>query len=136
MWTEHEAAVIEQERRRIVPLLPYWFQQSDGTIEVEEACSRSGSDTSLRLYVLATYRRLDLNEPMARRPRLGCRIEIIQIRPAFDGANIGPVGCFAWTLEQGVRFLALGAARHLGLGQTLGLDPSWSRGSDGLNIES
>jgi hypothetical protein len=128
-WTEHEAALVEQERRRVVPLLPYWFRVSDGTVEVEELRTRS-SDEGMRLFVVATYRQMDLTTPLERRPRLGYRIEVVSLSPAYDGGMVGPAESFVWALEQAVRYMARG------LRVELGLDTGWGLEGGGTNLDS
>jgi len=103
-------------------MLPRWFQQSEGSVEVEELRSTSGQVGGMRLFVVVTHRTLELGVPVARRPRTGARIEVVPISPAYDGETIGPEGSFAWALEQSVRLLSRRAA------ESVGLDEGWKVG--------
>jgi hypothetical protein len=125
VWSSHEAALVEQERRRLLDLLPFWFRVSSGSIEVEERSTTTrarevnDSTPTLRLFVVATHRELHSAEPLARRRKVGCRVEIVALLPLDDSPTNG-LGCvesFRWALEQAIGLLAREASRDLGLGE-------------------
>ena len=96
---------------------------SGGVVEIEERSTskraQKAEELDLRLFVLATHRELRSVEPLARRKKVGCRVEIVAVLP-LDGSLSDGLGCvesFRWSLEQAIGLLGREVTRSLGLAE-------------------
>ena len=90
MWSLHECAIVEEERRKSVESLPAWMRLNSGMIELEETTSGTrsmgvnDSTPRFRLFLLITHRECDPTVDIGRRRKVGVKIEVCKMSQLYD----------------------------------------------------